>query len=150
MKNAKKTVALAAALLLGVIAYLTNNGMLPTRGPAVPAAVPQTHTVADAFRNRQSDVQVEGQGNVSRILPDDREGSRHQRFVLRATGVHTVLVVHNIDLAPRINALREGDTVAFYGEYEWNDKGGVIHWTHHDPAGRHVDGWLRHNGRIYQ
>ena len=38
----------------------------------------------------------------------------------------------------------------FGGEYEWNEKGGIIHWTHHDPAGRHADGWLKHNNRIYQ
>ncbi|WP_442957776.1 DUF3465 domain-containing protein [Polaromonas sp.] len=27
-------------------------------------------------------------------------------------------------------------------------RAGVIHWTHHDPGGRHVVGWLRHGGRI--
>jgi Protein of unknown function (DUF3465) len=61
-----------------------------------------------------------------------------------------VLVAHNIDLAPKINRLRTRDTVEFYGEYEWNSKGGVIHWTHHDPGGQHIDGWLKHDSKTYQ
>jgi hypothetical protein len=84
------------------------------------------------------------------MLADDNDGSRHQRFILEVAGGRTLLIAHNIDLAPRIAGLRAGDTVEFYGEYEWNDKGGVIHWTHHDPNGRHVDGWLKHRGRTYQ
>jgi hypothetical protein len=106
--------------------------------------------LAEAWEQRRSDVQVLGTGIVDRILPDDRDGSRHQRFVLRLASGQTILVAHNIDLAPRIDALREGDEVEFHGEYEWNAKGGVVHWTHHDPAGRHVDGWLEHRGRTYQ
>ncbi|MCJ7592821.1 MAG: DUF3465 domain-containing protein [Woeseiaceae bacterium] len=31
----------------------------------------------------QAGQQVSGTGTVSRILPDDNEGSRHQRFILR-------------------------------------------------------------------
>lgn len=103
-----------------------------------------------AFQSRQSDLQVRGSGIVSRILPDDTQGSRHQRFILRLASGQTLLISHNIDLAARINSLRTGDVVAFYGEYEWNAKGGVVHWTHHDPAGRHVGGWLEHQGRRYQ
>ena len=84
------------------------------------------------------------------ILPDDNDGSRHQRFILRLESGQTVLIAHNIDLAPRIDSLSEGNLVEFYGEYEWNSRGGVVHWTHHDPRGSHVDGWLKHDGQTYQ
>jgi hypothetical protein len=94
--------------------------------------------------------QVSGTGTVERVLSDDNDGSRHQRFILRLSSGRTLLIAHNIDLAPRVSSLSEGDTVSFYGEYEPNDKGGVIHWTHHDPQGRHTDGWLEHKGQRYQ
>jgi hypothetical protein len=94
--------------------------------------------------------QAKGQGTVIRILADDNNGSRHQRFILELAGGRTLLVAHNIDLAPRIASIKPGDAVEFFGEFESNPQGGVIHWTHHDPNGNHVDGWLRHQGRTYQ
>ena len=103
-----------------------------------------------AFENEQSDIQVEGEGTVWKILPDDNKGTRHQRFILKLSSGQTLLVAHNIDLADKIKGLKKGDKVAFYGEYEWSEQGGVIHWTHHDPAGRHEDGWLKHGGQVYQ
>lgn len=106
--------------------------------------------LARAFESRSSNIQVEGRGSVTKLLPDDNDGSRHQRFILRLQTGQTVLVAHNIDVAPRVDSIREGDTVEFSGEYEWNPKGGVIHWTHHDPNRRHAGGWLKHGGRVYQ
>jgi len=103
-----------------------------------------------AYKNRASNLQVSGSGEVIRILPDDLNGSRHQKFILKLSSGQTLLMAHNIDLAPRIEYLQEGDRVDFYGEYEWNSKGGVMHWTHHDPNGEHEDGWLVHNGRKFQ
>lgn len=103
-----------------------------------------------AYQNHKSDVQVRGSGLVSRLLPDDNKGSRHQKFILRLDSGQTLLVAHNIDLAPRIQGLRKGDRVEFYGEYEWNKKGGVMHWTHKDPRNHHTHGWLKHNGKIYE
>jgi len=105
---------------------------------------------ASAFRNHTSGIQVSGKGLTTKILADDNDGSRHQRFILKLPSGQTLLVAHNIDLAPRISSLREGDSVEFNGVYEWNSKGGIIHWTHHDPEGRHEAGWLRHNDEIYQ
>jgi hypothetical protein len=103
-----------------------------------------------AFEQRTSNVQVEGRGAVKRTLPDDNNGSRHQRFILELGSGQTILVAHNVDIAPRIPRLQKGDEVAFRGEYEWSPQGGAIHWTHHDPNGRHSDGWLKHKDKIYQ
>ncbi|WP_023603260.1 DUF3465 domain-containing protein [Aliivibrio logei] len=106
--------------------------------------------VKRVFDSQRSDVQVEGVGEVVRVLPDDNKGSRHQKFILRLDNNLTILIAHNIDLAPRIPNLRKGDSVTFYGEYEYSRKGGVVHWTHLDPRNRHTHGWLKHNGRTYE
>ena len=111
---------------------------------------PSGDQIARAFEQRQRDVVVEGAGTVSRILSDDNAGSRHQRFVVQLASGQTVLVQHNIDLAPRIEHLNVGDPVSFSGEYIWNEQGGLIHWTHHDPAGKHKGGWIKHNGQTYE
>ena len=106
--------------------------------------------IARLFRERRSGVVVEGAGTVEKLLGDDLVGSRHQRFVLRLSPQQTILVSHNIDLAPRLDSLRIGDEVYFRGQYEWKPRGGVVHWTHHDPAGARAGGWLRHGDRIYR
>ena len=103
-----------------------------------------------AFESQARRLQVEGRGVVKRILPDDNVGSRHQRFILELSSGQTLLIAHNVDLAPRIPNLREGDEIDFRGEYDWNPEGGVIHWTHDDPAGRHPGGWLKHHGQTYR
>lgn len=106
--------------------------------------------ISKAYNKHQSDVQVQGVGKVVKLLRDDLKGSKHQRFILKLPSKLTILIAHNIDLAKRINDIKVGDSVEFYGEYEWNKKGGVVHWTHHDPSARHIGGWLKHNGRTYQ
>jgi hypothetical protein len=93
---------------------------------------------------------LQDSGRVTRILADDSEGSHHQRFILELPSGRTVLIAHNIDLAPRVVGLKIGDRVEFSGEFEPNPQGGVVHWTHRDPQGRHAAGWLRHDGRTYQ
>ena len=108
-----------------------------------------TH-IDKAYHSKQSDIQVVDVGKVIKVLEDDTKGSRHQRFLVKLPSNLTILIAHNIDLAPRVANLKAGDTIEFNGEYEWNNKGGVIHWTHHDPRKKHKDGWLKHNGVIYQ
>ncbi len=143
-----KKIALLIVTVLSIYGYLGNNSdFIPSYAKQNAA---DDSTLSNAYENRKSDIQVDGSGVVIRILPDDTSGSRHQKFILRLSSGQTLLISHNIDLAPRINSLSKGDTVNFYGEYEWNSKGGVVHWTHHDPRGNHVGGWLKHNGATYQ
>lgn len=106
--------------------------------------------IASAYSNHKSDLQVSGQGIVIKLLPDDDKGSRHQKFIIKLASGQTLLVAHNIDLAKRVATIREGDLIQFNGEYEWNEKGGVLHWTHRDPNRSHTAGWLRHQGQLYQ
>jgi hypothetical protein len=60
-----------------------------------------------------------------------------------------VLVAHNIDLAERV-PLRQNARLRLRGRYEWNERGGVIHWTHHDPDGLGPGGWVQHGDAIYR
>lgn len=107
-------------------------------------------SIKEAYERQKSNIQVKGSGTVIRILKDDNQGSRHQKFIIKLSLGQTILIAHNIDLAPKISSISKGDVVQFYGEYEWSKKGGVIHWTHRDPKGSHIGGWLKHNGRVYQ
>jgi hypothetical protein len=142
---------LLVVLVVAGYAVLSQHRQLPPAGSHVTGVeLAGDAAVARAIESRTSGIQLQGQGKVIKVLPDDNQGSRHQRFILELPSGQTLLIAHNIDLAPRITSLKAGDTVEFYGEYEWNAKGGVIHWTHHDPGGRHVAGWLKHNNRTYQ
>ena len=142
-----KKVLIVVMALIGAYYALEQSSDVPQRSPA---SQPANAELIRAIGERRTGYQVQGSGTVTRVLSDDNDGSRHQRFILKLESGQTLLVAHNIDLAPRIKRLDPGDTVSFFGEYEWNDRGGVIHWTHHDPGAQHVDGWIEHNGKRYK
>jgi hypothetical protein len=106
-------------------------------------------SVADAWRTHTSHVTVEGSGVVVKLLRDDAEGARHQRFLLDVGSGLTVLVAHNTDIARRVTPLHKGNLLEFRGEYIWNAKGGILHWTHHDPSAQHAPGWIKRGGEQF-
>lgn len=107
-----------------------------------------THDLVKLYTEQVNGVWVEFDAKVMRLLADDNKGSRHQKFIVK-NKQHTVLVAHNIDLAPRV-PVQVGDDVIISGEYEWNDHGGVVHWTHHDPQNRHEGGWIELKGKKFK
>ncbi|MBY0550681.1 MAG: DUF3465 domain-containing protein [Candidatus Obscuribacterales bacterium] len=102
-----------------------------------------------AQANNANKVEVLFSAPVYKLLPDDRQGIPHQRFLLQLSNGSTVLVAHNTKMAPPV-PIRAGDVVTIKGEYIWNEKGGVVHWTHHTDTPRHMGGFIDFNGQRYQ
>ncbi|MDO9509627.1 MAG: DUF3465 domain-containing protein [Thermovirgaceae bacterium] len=145
----KKIVLIAAVLAAACFAVIYTGVIIPDKARVSTPTAAIDDPIARLFSDRRSGVQVQGSGIVIKILPDDNDGSRHQRFIIRLATGQTLLVAHNIDQAVRIETLETGDSLGFSGEYEWNPEGGVIHWTHRDSAGRHLPGWIIHKGKKY-
>jgi hypothetical protein len=98
------------------------------------------------------------QGHVEVYIPDARVvrvlGERagrsgyHEGFLIAtASGTDTFKVEDNTDITGPI-PLRRGDAISLLGQFECDDY--VIHWTHHDPRGRHPAGYIEVNGTRYQ
>jgi hypothetical protein len=146
-----KKLLVPVIVFAAVALYQFVGGEHSSNPQASAAALQRADSAIDrAFKFHAHGVQVEGQGEVIKVLGDDNDGSRHQRFIVRLASGQSLLIAHNIDLARRVSPLNEGDVVSFKGEYVWNSKGGVVHWTHRDPQGVHSAGWIRHNGQVFQ
>lgn len=98
-------------------------------------------TAEEAFQTKESKVAVTTKGKVVKLLEDDTEGSPHQRFIVELHSGHTLLISNNLDLAYRV-PVKINDIVEVKGTYVWNQYGGLIHDTHHDSRGEHVDGYI--------
>ncbi len=100
-----------------------------------------------AIKLKQSGKMIMINAEVIKILPDDLKGDRHQKMILK-TGENTLLLAHNIDLAPRVPVQR-GESIQIYGQYEWNSQGGLVHWTHRSNS-NHPHGWIKYKNKTYQ
>ena len=147
-KTANAEVKKSAAQSTVEVKKTEQNITFERLGEQKPA--PNLRNATALFVAKKSHVQVEDSGNVVKILADDNKGSRHQKFLVKVADNVTLLFAHNIDLATRVTDIAVGDTVSFRGEYIYNPKGGIVHWTHHDPDGKHYGGWIKHNGKLYE
>ena len=142
--------SLVAFLLILAASWLLtrpSEDVAPRKTSASPTI--ELSRAALAFERKESRVWIEDEGTVESLLRDDDEGARHQKFIVRISGGTTLLVSHNIDLAPRV-PVEKGDVLSFRGEYIWNEKGGLVHWTHDDPQRKRAGGWIEHSGRRYR
>ncbi len=105
--------------------------------------------VLAAQANHHTNTEVTCTLPVKRMLPQDNKGEKHEKFILQMSNGSTILVAHNISRAPFV-PISEGDLVTVHGEYIWNRKGGVIHWTHLSDTPKHPSGYIDFAGQRYQ
>jgi hypothetical protein len=105
--------------------------------------------IDELFKQEKTLIWVEGTGKVTKLLADDTEGAKHQKFLMKTADGHEVMVAHNIDLSPRVPA-KEGDSVKFRGEYIWTERGGKVHFTHKPQYGGFKGGWIELGGKKYE
>ena len=75
----------------------------------------------------------------------------HEQFDVRADDGSAFRVVDNVTIAPRVPA-HPGDRVTVEGElirFHHGARLPIVHWTHHDPRGRHPDGYITLGDRVY-
>ncbi len=146
----KSLMGVAALLAALFLSQWLPDGESKRTGHAGQETPALTNALTDALTIAQSGEVVTIEAEIVRLLRDDNEGSRHQRFLVRTRSGQQILVAHNIDLAERLDGVTPGDPILIRGQFEWNEKGGVVHWTHHDPRDVHEAGWIRYRGRQYQ
>ena len=151
MKISKNfALVLLSALALSACKQSTQSvEVVPVENVATASEITSNASIEQAFESKSSDVQVTGKGMVVKLLVDDTQGEQHQKFLVKINATQVLLFAHNIDLAARI-PLKVGDEITFSGVYVYNPKGGVLHWTHHDPSGHHPAGWVILDGQKYQ
>jgi hypothetical protein len=112
---------------------------------------PDDAAVCAAYHAGRSHVEVVASGRVTRVLGvQNGRVSPHEGFLMRLdSGCDVVVRVEaNTDFTGTF-PLAAGDRVVVKGEYEFYPLGGVIHWTHRDPRGRHEGGFIETAGKTY-
>jgi hypothetical protein len=159
----KKKLIRVVASIVGGYHYLTNNtdnNQANTKNNqsanSSRANAPSIKNQAQVFTkirtqrdNTHARFWLETEGNVIKLLKDDTKGNPHQKFLIKLAPDITLLVAHNIALAKRV-PIQQGDTIKIRARYEWNNRGGVLHWTHHDPKGKQQGGWIYADGAYYK
>lgn len=113
---------------------------------------PNNAQICSLYASGSGGVEVIGHGTVLAVLGSrDGPSGEHEGFLLKLDQECDLMlrVETNIDITGPV-PLQTGETVTVKGQFEDDASGGVIHWTHHDPRGRHVGGYVEAGGKLYQ
>jgi uncharacterized protein DUF3465 len=119
---------------------------------ACGSETPNNDVVCQTFGAGRSHIEVVADGVVTRVLgTQPGVSSPHEGFLMRLqSGCNLVVRVEANESFTGVIPLNAGERVTVKGEYEYYPLGGVIHWTHRDPRGRHPDGYVIAGSTRYQ
>ena len=109
---------------------------------------PGFKVLADAYLNKESGMVAEIQGRITRLIMDQEEPAREQKFVITAINGQSLLVTHDLSKSEEV-PVAVGDTVMVRGEYVWTEPGGKLVWTTRDAGFGDRHGWIEHKGKRY-
>jgi hypothetical protein len=137
----------------GTVAVLAAAFVLTACG-STSSDQPDNLAAIQAIQTHRSGQEVTVEGTVAQTPHVSHTATgRHEDFIIEVSSgageQQLIQVAHNIDIAPEV-PLEEGTDIIVHGELEIDRTGPVIHWTHHDPRGRHQPGFIRiKNGPTY-
>jgi hypothetical protein len=128
----KALAALATFVVVWTLAQLLGwDDRLRERFQPTPPRI----SAAAAFRDRLSDVTIEGEGVVEAFHDVAADGdSVPEEVLVRLASGHPIWV--RSDSARIGEGTAIGDTLQFLGSYEWDNRGGIVHVGPEDVAVR--------------
>lgn len=135
--------SLVVVAVLAIFNYFTKNSSQNDK--------PQNQDVSYYLENKKDSYYIEiTQAKVVKVLEDDQEDIKHQKWLVRLPSNHTLLAIYNIDYYERV-PIQEGDEISLAGELGHNDQTGkpFIHWLHLDDTGKRPYGYVKLKGKYY-
>lgn len=115
-----------------------------------PGQITDDSDLVRAVRSQKAQFYIEA-GNlvVTKLLPDDRNGLKHQKWEARLSNGEVIQVVYNSDMGDRV-PVKIGDKFGVGGQFVWGrQRMGVMHWLHEDKREKRPDGYVFFNGTVY-
>lgn len=112
------------------------------RGNPLDGSIDQVKQIMNTNSSRP---QILVTGVVEKMLPEDKDGNPHQKYILNVQGIK-LQIVSNLEFGRIPVAI--GATIEVCGEF-LKVGAGMVHWTHFDPHGGHPDGFSIMNGKLY-
>ena len=132
---------LFASLALALTAACASHAEKPNNGAA-----------CNDYASQSSGNEVLVSGHVVALLGtrESRSG-KHEGYLVKLNKNCDLLlkVETNTSITGPIPFTHD-EPIVLKGVYVYDPLGGLIHWTHHDPSGRHMNGYVIAGGKSYR